>query len=103
MNHSMIRSGSLQDPAKAALQIAIRQDGLVFVDGEHVNNIQLVPMLAALNTDRSKPLEIRADRTCPFGAVRAVVSAAQSAGYDRVRFLTGPIALLDTSPAHPRG
>jgi biopolymer transport protein ExbD len=95
----IIRSGMLADREDRSPLIMVRSDGLAFLNAEFVDSVHLSSALARSRACDASVVRIRADKRAPFGSVRAVVSAAQSAGCARVRFVTSDIAWVDLLPA----
>ncbi|HVG23990.1 MAG TPA: biopolymer transporter ExbD [Thermoanaerobaculia bacterium] len=62
--------------------VSIRSAGETYVQSREIDRRDLARELGPPALDRT--LRIRADREAPFGSVRAVVVAAQAAGYRRV-------------------
>lgn len=70
------------------VSLSIRPDGQVFLDERPVTPEQLAQGLqeaAARNADTE--VQLRADRTVPYGQVVAVMGAAQKAGLNRIGFV----------------
>jgi len=63
--------------------VSVRANGEIFVDEQKV----MVPMLP---NDPERNVFVRVDRAAPFGAVRAVVRAAQRAGRRQLTFMAKP-------------
>ena len=71
------------------LEIAIRQDGAIFIANTEVALDDLVPQLRVLtgsNTDLR--IYVRGDRRLEYGSVMAVIGAINAAGFKKVALLS---------------
>ena len=74
------RTGQKAPDTERDVWLSVRANGEVFVDEKKVS----VPDLAI---DASRNVFVRVDRAAPFGAVRALVRAAQRSGRRRLTFM----------------
>ena len=73
------------------VQLAIDAAGLVFWNGESVDEDMLAERLAAAATRQPQPeLHIRAERVTPYEKVARIMSAAARQGLVRIGFVTEP-------------
>ena len=82
----------------AALQVALRADGRVYLDEQPSTLAALANRAAALA--RQQPdteVQLRADQSVPYGRVAELIGVIQQAGLQRVAFVTE--AAPDAAPA----
>ena len=78
-------------PAQApeALSVAIDPQGRLYLDEQPVPDEQLAARLKAAARARPQTeLQLRADRSVPYGRVAQVIDLAQQAGLTRIGFIT---------------
>ncbi|MFM2059334.1 MAG: hypothetical protein RLY71_3719 [Pseudomonadota bacterium] len=76
-----------------ALELALSADGGLYVGEEKINPAALDERLAT--TARQAPdteVQLRADRTVPYGRVAELIGQLQKAGLNRIAFVTEPAA-----------
>jgi len=75
------------------IQLAIKANGDVYWNGEHVAETQIASrMTASARLDPQPELHLRADRTTNYEKVAQVLSAAAKAGLTKIGFVTEPSA-----------
>jgi biopolymer transport protein ExbD len=73
------------------IQLAIRESGEIFWNGEPLPRAELVGRFVASAGREPQPeLHIRADRATPYEHVARVMSEASKAGLARIGFVTDP-------------
>lgn len=73
------------------IELAVREDGVLFWDGSEVALDELPTRFAAAAARTPQPeLHIRADRLARYEKVAQVMSAAAGAGISRIGFVTEP-------------
>ncbi|HYD76673.1 biopolymer transporter ExbD [Ramlibacter sp.] len=71
--------------------VGIDPEGKLFLDDKPVSSDQLAQGLAqAATRSRDTEVQLRADRTVPYGKVVEVMGAAQKAGLNRIGFVAEP-------------
>ncbi|WBY03888.1 biopolymer transporter ExbD [Ramlibacter tataouinensis] len=71
--------------------VGIAPQGHLFLDDKPVSAEQLAQGLArAAGRSRDTEVQLRADRTVPYGTVVEVMGAAQKAGLNRIGFVAEP-------------
>ena len=71
--------------------VGIDTEGQLFLDDKPVSSGQLAQGLAqAAGRSRDTEVQLRADRTVPYGKVVEVMGAAQKAGLNRIGFVAEP-------------
>jgi len=77
--------------AGQALMLELDRSGQAVLNGEKVADEALAQRLAAVAVSRSEAeLQLRADRSVPYGRVVQVLALAHQAGIVRVGFVTEP-------------
>ncbi len=77
--------------APAAATVSLDAKGGLFVDDQPVTPAELAQRLAqAARLDPATEIQLRADRSVPYGRVVEVMGAAQQAGLNRVGFAADP-------------
>ena len=77
--------------AGQALMLELDRSGQVVLNGEKLADEALAQRLAAVAVSRSEAeLQLRADRSVPYGRVVQVLALAHQAGIVRVGFVTEP-------------
>ncbi len=77
--------------APAAVTVSLDAQGGLFVDDQPVTPAELAQRLAlAARLDPATEIQLRADRSVPYGRVVEVMGAAQQAGLNRVGFAADP-------------
>ncbi|TFY98089.1 ExbD/TolR family protein [Ramlibacter rhizophilus] len=82
-------------PAEAAAAIGITLDaqGQLFVEGQPADAAGLAEQLAAAaRRNPDTEVQLRADRSVPYGRVVEIMGAAQKAGLNRIGFVAEPAA-----------
>jgi biopolymer transport protein ExbD len=75
------------------IQLAIKANGDVYWNGEHIAETEVVSrMSASARLDPQPELHLRADRTTNYEKVAQVLSAAAKAGLTKIGFVTEPAA-----------
>jgi biopolymer transport protein ExbD len=75
----------------ASLAVALQKDGSLYLDARPVTPAQLqARFTAAAQRDAATEVRIRADTAVPYGAVAALLAAAQQAGLTHIGFVTQP-------------
>ena len=75
----------------ASLDVALRRDGDLYLDGAPVTSTQLARRFAlAAHAAPDTELRLRADTAAPYGKVAAVLAAAQRAGLQHIGLITAP-------------
>jgi len=75
------------------IQLAIKANGDVYWNGEHIAETQIASrMTASARLDPQPELHLRADRTTNYEKVAQVLSAAAKAGLTKIGFVTEPAA-----------
>ncbi|MEJ7931575.1 biopolymer transporter ExbD [Ramlibacter sp. AN1015] len=77
-------------PAEAAASVAVALDaqGGLFIDGQPVDLPQLATRLSEAAAARpDTEVQLRADRSVPYGRVVEIMGAAQQAGLNRIGFV----------------
>ena len=85
--------GAAPSSAPAAVAVALDPQGAVFLDGQPIEMPQLAERLrqaAAVNPGTE--VQLRADRSVPYGRVVEVLDLAQAAGLNRIGFVADPRA-----------
>lgn len=86
------------EPA-AHLTVAIDGQGRLFVDEQPVDAGALAERLAqAARSNPDTEVQLRADRTVPYGQVVEVMGAAQKAGLKRIGFVAEPPPAQTSAP-----
>ena len=82
----------------SSLDVSLRRDGALFLDGAPVAGARLAQRLAdAARRAPDTELRVRADTAVPYGRVAAVLAEAQRAGLRNIGLITAP------EPASRRG
>jgi biopolymer transport protein TolR len=77
--------------APATISVTLDAQGQVFVDDQPVDAGALADRLAqAARSSRDTEVQLRADRSVPYGRVVEVIGAAQLAGLSRIGFVAEP-------------
>lgn len=77
--------------APSFVTVGIDTGGRLFLDDKPVSPEQLAQGLAqAAGRSRDTEVQLRADRTVPYGKVVEVMGAAQKAGLNRIGFVAEP-------------
>jgi biopolymer transport protein ExbD len=85
------KASSTPNVTHEKVQLAVKANGEVFWNGEHVEPSELASkMAAAARLDPQPELHLRADRTTPYEKVAQVMSAAAKAGLVKIGFVTEP-------------
>ncbi len=75
------------------LTLVLAPDGRAHLDDQPVTNAQLAERLAAAaRTSRDTEIQLRADRSVPYGRVVEVMGLAHQAGLQRIGFVAEPVA-----------
>ena len=76
------------------VSLAINAGGKLFVDGQPLSEADLPAQLAAVAAaSRDTEIQLRADRTVPYGKVVELMGVANKAGLSRIGFVTeAPLA-----------
>ncbi|WP_332813055.1 ExbD/TolR family protein [Ramlibacter sp.] len=83
--------GAQPTDAQRFVTVGITPAGEVFLDDRPVSAEQLAQALAqAAARSRDTEVQLRADRTVPYGKVVEVMGAAQKAGLNRIGFIAQP-------------
>jgi biopolymer transport protein TolR len=92
-------------PANAplAVNVAIAPNGQLFWEGRAVT-LQALGTQARLSAQANPQTEVqlRADRSVPYGRVAELIGAVQGAGLSRIGFVTEPPAAAATSASNTR-
>ena len=81
--------GAQPSEAAHALSVTIDPQGRLYLDDQPVPEDQLSARLKAAAKARPQTeLQLRADRTVPYGRVAQVIDLAQQAGLTRIGFIT---------------
>jgi biopolymer transport protein ExbD len=84
-------SSQPDDVKPAHLDVAVRADGSILLDGHPVADEVLRSRIAEAARAKPQPeLRLRADRTVPYERVADVMSAAQAGGLTKIGFVTDP-------------
>jgi len=86
-------SAASAKPAEAAASVTVVLDaqGRSFVDDQPLDNAQLAERLArAARANPDTEIQLRADRSVPYGRVVELMGAAQQAGLNRIGFVAEP-------------
>ena len=79
------------------VSLAIDADGKLFVDSQPLSEAELPARLAAVAAaSRETEIQLRADRTVPYGKVVELMGIANKAGLSRIGFVT------EAPPAPPK-
>ena len=71
------------------VSLVVDANGKVFLDNQPVDNEELARRLAqTAATDRETEVQLRADRTVPYGQVVTLMGIANRAGLSRIGFVT---------------
>ncbi|MGI4777916.1 MAG: ExbD/TolR family protein [Janthinobacterium lividum] len=71
------------------VSLAIDADGRLFVDGQPISEADLPARLtSAAAVSRDTEIQLRADRTVPYGRVVELMAIANKAGLGRIGFVT---------------
>lgn len=85
--------GTQAAAAPKFLTLVLDADGRAHLDDRLVSNAQLAERLAAAARDsRDTEIQLRADRTVPYGRVVEVMGLAHKAGLQRIGFVAEPAA-----------
>jgi len=77
----------------ATITVVLDAQGQAFVDDRPVDAATLAERLAqAARSSRDTEVQLRADRSVPYGRVVEVIGAAQQAGLSRIGFVAQPPA-----------
>ncbi|HSW18105.1 MAG TPA: biopolymer transporter ExbD [Ramlibacter sp.] len=80
------------DAQVAPLAVALDAQGGLFVADQSVTPAELAQRLAqAARTNPDTEVQLRADRSVPYGRVVEVMGAAQEAGLNRIGFVAEPV------------
>ena len=80
---------STQGDASDAIAISIAPDGTLQLNQKTLNAAELKSKLQELGRDHpERELQLRADQSVPYGQVAALIDWAQSAGLNRIAFVT---------------
>ena len=72
-----------------SVSVAIDAGGRLFVDGQPLSEADLPARLAAVAAaSRESEVQLRADRTVPYGRVVELMAVANKAGLSRIGFVT---------------
>ncbi|WP_323055770.1 biopolymer transporter ExbD [Paucibacter sp. PLA-PC-4] len=75
--------------APAVLSIALQSDGSLYLGDEKLAPAQLQHRIAALAKDSAgMEVQLRADKTAPYGSVAELIGWCQAAGLNRIAFVT---------------
>ncbi len=75
----------------AAVSVSLDAQGGLFLDDQPVTPAELAQRLSqAARRDPATEVQLRADRTVPYGRIVEVMDAAQQAGLNRVGFAAEP-------------
>ncbi len=81
--------GAQPSDAPAFLALAIGTDGQFYFGDEKVDALQLQQRVrAAAGHDRSTEVQLRADKSVPYGRVAELIGLVQDAGLSRIGFVT---------------
>jgi len=86
-------SAASAKPAEAATSVTVVLDaqGRIFVDDQPLDDAQLAERLArAARANPDTEIQLRADRSVPYGRVVELMGAAQQAGLNRIGFVAEP-------------
>jgi len=86
-------SAASAKPAEAAASVTVVLDaqGRSFVDDQPLDDAQLAERLArAARANPDTEIQLRADRSVPYGRVVELMGAAQQAGLNRIGFVAEP-------------
>lgn len=86
-------SAAAAKPGEAAASVTVELDaqGRSFVDGQPLDDAQLAERLArAARANPDTEIQLRADRSVPYGRVVELMGAAQQAGLNRIGFVAEP-------------
>jgi biopolymer transport protein ExbD len=98
MNHSvkidLPRASSQPDETKPEnINLSIDADGKLYWNADLIDASQLQTRIAVAATRKPQPeLHLRAERTTQYERVAQVMAAAQSAGLEKIGFVTDPKA-----------
>lgn len=80
--------GAVPSAAPAAVAVALDPQGAVFLDGQPIEMPQLAERLRqAASVNPGTEVQLRADRSVPYGRVVEVLDLAQGAGLNRIGFV----------------
>ncbi len=75
--------------APAVLSIALQADGSLYLGEEKLAPAQFQQRIAALAKDSAGvEVQLRADKTAPYGSVAELIGWCQAAGLNRIAFVT---------------
>ena len=82
-------AGARPVEAAEALTVAVDPQGKLYLGEQPLDDVQLRARLqAAVRARPQTELQLRADRTVPYGRVAQVIDLAQQAGVTRIGFIT---------------
>ncbi|MFO1270853.1 MAG: biopolymer transporter ExbD [Rubrivivax sp.] len=81
--------GAQPSDAPAFVALAIGTDGQFYFGDEKVDAVQLQQRIrTAAGRDRTTEVQLRADRSVPYGRVAELIGLVQDAGLSRIGFVT---------------
>lgn len=93
---------AVSDRAEEVLTLALKSTGEIFLAGHAIERGTLVPMLRSkLVADPTIELQIKADRTVPYGEVKKLLLAGRDSGFPGAALIAHQIR--DEVTESPRG
>ncbi len=93
---------------KEPIEVAIDQEGAIFIDGEETPPSQLATSFAAIaakdaESEEKSQILLRGDKEINYGRVVLVMGELNAAGLNQISLLTGPItsSASESAPAEP--
>ncbi|MES2482386.1 MAG: biopolymer transporter ExbD [Pseudomonadota bacterium] len=84
-------AGARAAEAAASVTVVLDAQGRMFVDDRPLDDAQLAERLAqAARANPDTEIQLRADRSVPYGRVVELMGAAQRAGLNRIGFVAEP-------------
>ncbi len=90
------------------IEVAIDQEGAIFIDGEETPPSQLATSFAAIaakdaESEEKSQILLRGDKEINYGRVVLVMGELNAAGLNQISLLTGPItsSASESAPAEP--
>ncbi len=82
---------------KDPIEVAIDQDGIIYIDGDEIAPNQLATSFAAITakdeeSEEKSQILLRGDKDINYGRVVLVMGELNAAGLNQISLITGPIA-----------
>ena len=82
---------ALSQEDKEPIQLAIDENGTIFIDEQEIKSDQIVPLLETMTAgDMTTRIYIRGDQGLSYGEIMSVMGIVNKAGYKKVALITQP-------------